>query len=121
MKQYPSLAIMTALTASIVAGFLDMTMGYAALPHIMILAGAAILSAFNVRQAKYIALMLGLSIPVAHGIAAIAGITAPYEIKGMVDILRTIVLAIGGAFIGVRISVNWPKPQNNDFSEEAKE
>lgn len=120
MKQYSSWPIVTALIVSIVVGFLDMTMGYASLPHIIILVSAAILSAFNIKQAKLIALMLGGSILIAHGIAGILGVTPPYEIKGIEDILRPILLAIGGAFIGVRISINMPKPQNDNQPEEAK-
>jgi hypothetical protein len=120
MRQYPLLTIVMVLIASIVVGFLDMTMGYASLPHIIILAGAAILSAFNVKQAKFIALALGISIPVAHGVAGTIGITPPYEINSIVDFLRPIVLAIGGAFIGVRVSISMPKPQRDDELEEAK-
>jgi len=110
----------TALIASIVVGFLDMTMGYASLPHILILVGAAILSAFSVKQAKLIAFIFGGSILIAHGIAGILDITPPYKIKSAVDILRPVVLAIGGAFIGVRTSINMPKPQNDNQPEEAK-
>jgi hypothetical protein len=120
MKQYRSLTIVVALMASIVVGFLDLTMGYAPLPHIIILVGAAILSAFNVKQAKLIAIMLGGRILIAHGIAGLLDIRSSYEIKSLVDILRPIVLAIGGTFIGVRISLNMMNPQNDNLSEEEK-
>jgi len=120
MKQNSFWTIALALIAGIVVGSLDMTMGYAPLPHITVLVGAAILSAFNVKQAWLIAFILGGSILIAHGIAGIVGITPPYVIKNLADILRPIALAIGGAFIGVKTSINMAKPQIDNYSEEAK-
>ena len=99
MKQSPSWTITLALITGVVVSFLDLKMGYTPPLYLTILVGAVVLSAFNIKQAKLIALILGGSVLIAHGIAGILGITPPYEIESLVDILKPIVLAIGGAYI----------------------
>ena len=99
-------------------GFLDLKMGYTPPLYLTILVGAVVLSAFNIKQAKLIAFILGGSILITHGIAGILGVTLPYKIESLVDILKPIVLAVGGAYIGVKTSVEWAKLQNNNSSEE---
>jgi hypothetical protein len=120
MKQSSSWTIALALIIGIVVGFLDLKIGYTPSLYAIILIGAIVFSAFNIKQAKLIALILGGSILIAHGITGILGIAPPYEIEGLVDILKPIVLAIGGAFIGVRTSIEWAKLQNKNYLEEEK-
>ncbi len=120
MKQNLSWTIKAALIIGIMVGFLDIMMGYASLPYIIILVSAGILSAFNIKQAVLISLILGGSILIAHGFVIVLGIRPPYEIKSLSDLLRSIALAMGGAFIGVRTSINLPKPQTDNYSEEEK-
>jgi len=121
MKQYPALAIVISIIAGLVIGILDMIMGYAPLPHIIVLVGAAILSAFNIKKSWIIAFILGGSIPVIHMVGKVIGIMPPYEFTSLDGFLVPIGLAFGGSMIGVRVSAGWMKTPFDTVSEEEQE
>lgn len=121
MKQFPSATIVIALMAGLVVGALVLIQGPTQPPYIMVLVGAVILSAFNMKQSWLIALILGGSIPVVHVTAKLLGMTPAYEFTDLSEFLVPIALAVGGAAIGVRTSANWMKPPNGNPSDEEQE
>ena len=121
MKQFPALAITLAIISGSVVGFLDMLMGYAQLPYIIVLVGAILLSMFNTKQSWVIALILGGSIPLIHGISKLFGIESLYQFQNVGELLMPIVLAFGGSMIGVRVSAGWMKTPFDTVSEEEQE
>jgi len=118
MKQYPYATIATALIAGLVVGALVLIKGPTQPPYIIVLVGAVILSAFNMKQSWLIALILGGSIPITHETVKLFGIMPSYEFKDLSEFLVPIALAFGGAAIGTRISANWMKTPNNNHSDE---
>ncbi len=118
MKQYPVVAILISIIVGLAVGIIDMTIGYAPLPHIVILVGAVILSALHIKKSWVIAVILGGSIPIVHVIVKALGLQPPYEFTNLSELLTPIGLAFGGSMIGVRISANWMKTPFEVSSEK---
>jgi hypothetical protein len=92
-------------------GYVDLRVSDVQLPAFLLMSFACLLGAMHPNGAWRRALMLGLSVPLAHVIARVTGTTLPYTMESGASTFLALIPAFLGSYLGVGMRRLWVAQQ----------
>jgi hypothetical protein len=100
-------ALLLTVVMGTLAGYVDLNVTEVQRPAVLIMSFACLLGASHPNGAWRRALVLGLSVPLAHVIAHVTGATLPYAMDHAGSTLLALIPAFVGSYLGVGMRRLW--------------
>ena len=101
------LVLLLTVALGTLTGFVDVNVTEVQLTAFLLMSFACLLGALHPVGAWRRALMLGLSVPLAHLVAHVTGATLPYTVADPADTFRALIPAFLGSYLGVGMRRLW--------------
>jgi len=105
------IALLLTVVVGTLAGYADLSVSEVQLPAFLLMSFACLLGATHPNGAWRRALMLGLSVPLAHAVAHFTGRPLPYTVDHPATTLLALIPAFVGSYLGVGMRRLWAAQQ----------
>jgi hypothetical protein len=108
------LVLLLTVMLGTLTGYVDLRMAEVHTPALLLMSFACLLGAMHPNGAWRRALMLGLSVPLAHVIAHLTGATLPYRLDDSTSSFLALIPAFLGSYLGVGMRRLWAAQQEKE-------